>query len=98
MRRLHWQTPSWRTLSKHLTDQRRAMNEIIKWQPVGNLELIAVQVEIGNQHARGLEEDDLDPIQEWCNKTGCGQRTSFDVWRFNTEAELAMFRLRWINE
>lgn len=72
--------------------------EVIKWQPVGDLELIAVQVEIGNQHARGLEDADLEPIQEWSKQTGCGKRTSFDVWRFNTEAELAMFRLKWINE
>jgi len=74
------------------------VKEIIKWQPVSELELIAVQVEIGNQHARGLEEEDLDPIQEWSKQTGCGQRTSFDVWRFATQAELAMFRLRWIHE
>ena len=60
--------------------------------------LIAVQVEIGNLHARGLEEDDLKPIQEWSAQTGCGKRTSFDVWKFKTEAELGMFRLRWINE
>ena len=75
------------------------MNEIIKWQPVGNeLVLIAVQVEIGNQHARGLEEDDLKPIQEWSVQTGCGKRTSFDVWKFKTESEMAMFRLRWIHD
>ena len=98
MKRLGWLTPSWRILNKHLTDQRRAMNEIIKWQPVGDLELIAVQVEIGNQHARGLEDADLKPIQEWSMQTGCGRRTSFDVWRFKNEGELAMFRLRWINE
>jgi len=72
--------------------------EVIKWQPVGDLELIAVQVEVGNQHARGLEEEDLNPIQEWCNNTGCGKRTSFDVWRFEKESELAMFRLRWIHD
>lgn len=74
------------------------MNEIIKWQPVGKLELIAVQVEIGNQHARGLEDADLKPIHEWSMQTGCGNRTSFDVWRFKTEADLAMFRLRWIHD
>lgn len=94
---MRWQTPLWRTLRQHLTDQRRKMQEIIKWQPVGELELIAVQVEIGNQHARGLEDADLEPIQEWSTQTGCGKRTSFDVWRFNTEAELSMFRLRWIS-
>jgi len=75
------------------------MKEVIKWQPVGDeLILVAIQVEIGNQHARGLEEDDLKPIQEWSAQTGCGKRTSFDVWKFTNEAELAMFRLRWITE
>ena len=76
-----------------------ASQEVIKWQPVGDeLILIAVQVEIGDQHARGLEENDLKPIQKWSEQTGCGKRTSFDVWRFNTEAELAMFRLKWITD
>ena len=73
--------------------------EIIKWQPVGDeLILVAIQVEIGNLHARGLEEDDLKPIQEWSDQTGCGKRTSFDVWKFSSESEMAMFRLRWIHD
>ena len=75
------------------------MKEVIKWQPVGDeLILVAIQVEIGDLHARGLEEDDLKPIQEWSKQTGCGKRTSFDVWKFKTEAELSLFRLRWIND
>ena len=75
------------------------MNEVIKWQPVGDeLILVAIQVEIGNQHARGLEENDLKPIQEWSDQTGCGKRTSFDVWKFSTKSEMAMFRLRWIHD
>jgi len=73
--------------------------EVIKWQPVGDeLTLVAIQVEIGNLHARGLEESDLGPIQEWSAKTGCGKRTSFDVWKFRDEQEMMMFRLRWIKE
>lgn len=73
--------------------------EVIKWQPVGDeLILVAIQVEIGNLHARGLEEDDLKPIQQWSNQTGCGKRTSFDVWKFRDEQEMTMFRLRWIKE
>ena len=73
--------------------------EVIKWQPVGDeLILVAIQVEIGNLHARGLEEDDLKPIQQWSNQTGCGKRTSFDVWKFRDEQEMIMFRLRWIKE
>ena len=75
------------------------VTEVIKWQPVGNeLILIAIQVEIGNLHARGLEEEDLKPIQNWSAETGCGKRTSFDVWRFRDEQEMMMFRLRWIKE
>ena len=75
------------------------MREIIKWQPVGDEPiLIAIQVEIGNQHARGLEEADLKPIQQWSEQTGCGKRTSFDVWHFKNEQQMRMFRLRWIQE
>jgi hypothetical protein len=76
------------------------VTEVIKWQPVNGYDrvLVAIQVEIGNQHARGLEESDLNPIQEWSTQTGCGQRTSFDTWKFQTDAELAMFRLRWIHD
>ena len=73
--------------------------ETIKWQPVGDEPiLIAIQVEIGNLHARGLEESDLKPIQEWSEQTGCGKRTSFDVWHFKNEQQMMMFRLRWIQE
>jgi len=73
--------------------------EVIKWQPVGDeLILVAIQVGIGNLHARGLDEDDLKPIQEWSAVTGCGKRTSFDVWKFRDEQEMMMFRLRWIKE
>ena len=74
------------------------LSEVIKWQPVGDeLILIAIQVEIGNQHARGLEEKDLLPIQHWSEQTGCGKRTSFDVWKFKNKEELTLFRLRWIS-
>ena len=73
--------------------------EVIKWQPVGDeLILVAIQVEIGNLHARGLEEEDLAPIHQWSNQTGCGKRTSFDVWKFRDEQQMMMFRLRWIKE
>lgn len=74
------------------------MKEIIKWQPVDGYGyvLVAVQVEIGDLHARGLEDNDLLPIEQWSRKTGCGKRTSFDTWKFNDEAELTMFRLKWI--
>lgn len=43
----------------------------------------------------GLREADLIPVQEWCEQNKCGTRMSFDLWRFNTEAEITTFLLKW---
>ena len=43
----------------------------------------------------GLNEYDLDPVQAWCDEHNCGTRTSFDTFKFRTEAEITMFLLRW---
>jgi hypothetical protein len=43
----------------------------------------------------GLRDHDLDPIQLWCAKNSCGRRTSFEQFRFRTEAEVTMFLLKW---
>lgn len=42
-----------------------------------------------------LNEEDMDPIQEWCEKHNCGYRTSFDTFRFKNEKEISMFLMRW---
>jgi len=43
----------------------------------------------------GLNEEDMDPIQTWCQENGCGVRLSFDLFRFNTAAEVTAFLLKW---
>jgi hypothetical protein len=43
----------------------------------------------------GLSENDVDPIQAWCEAHNCGRRTSFDTFRFKNKAQMTMFMLRW---
>lgn len=43
----------------------------------------------------GLKEEDLLPIQEWCEKSKCGVRTSFDMFRFKDRKEITAFLLVW---
>jgi hypothetical protein len=43
----------------------------------------------------GLSEQDMDPIQKWCEQRNCGRRMSFDTFRFKNKKEITMFLLRW---
>jgi hypothetical protein len=43
----------------------------------------------------GIGEDDMDPIQAWCEEHGCGVRVSFDQFRFRNKREITVFLLRW---
>lgn len=43
----------------------------------------------------GLREDDMDPIQEWCEKSKCGIRVSFDMFKFKDRKEITAFLLVW---
>lgn len=43
----------------------------------------------------GLREDDLIPVQEWCEKTKCGVRTSFTMFKFKDRKEITAFLLVW---
>lgn len=43
----------------------------------------------------GLNEKDIDPIQQWCEEHHCGQRTSFDTFQFQNKKDITMFLLRW---
>jgi hypothetical protein len=42
-----------------------------------------------------VRESNMDPIQHWCNETECGIRTSFDTFKFKTDAEMTAFLLKW---
>lgn len=54
-----------------------------------------MQYDHGAVTTTGMRSDHLDPIQEWCMHNKCGRRTSFEMFRFRNEAELAMFLLKW---
>lgn len=43
----------------------------------------------------GLNESDMDPIQQWCDEHHCGCRVSFDTFQFKNKNEMTMFLLRW---
>lgn len=43
----------------------------------------------------GISEGDIDPVQTWCQETGIGRRTSFDTFVFRTEADMALFKMKW---
>lgn len=43
----------------------------------------------------GLREEDLLPVQEWCLKSKCGSRISFDMFRFKNRKEITAFLLVW---
>ena len=43
----------------------------------------------------GLNENDMDPIQDWTKQSNCGVRTSFDTFKFRNEKQITMFLLRW---
>ena len=43
----------------------------------------------------GMSEEDMVPIQEWCEQNNCGKRTSFDTFQFKNKAQMTMFLLRW---
>jgi hypothetical protein len=43
----------------------------------------------------GLREEDLLPVQEWCEKSKCGVRMSFDTFKFKDRKEITAFLLVW---
>lgn len=43
----------------------------------------------------GLKEEDMDPIQAWCQECNCGKRISFDMFQFASDKQITMFLLRW---
>jgi len=43
----------------------------------------------------GLRETDMDPVQEWCEKSKCGVRILFDMFKFKSRAEITAFLLVW---
>lgn len=42
-----------------------------------------------------LREEDLIPVQQWCEETGCGRRMSFDTFRFKRREDITLFLMKW---
>jgi hypothetical protein len=40
-------------------------------------------------------EVQIEEIVKWNEEHQCGCRMSYDMWKFKTKAEMAMFLLRW---
>ena len=68
----------------------------IKWQRLPGLKLQAYTDDVAPRgFERGLNESDMDPVQDWCEECRCGVRMSFNVWKFESEKHITMFLIRW---
>jgi len=38
----------------------------------------------------------VEDMARWCEETGCGRRTAYDMFEFPSEEAAMMFRLRWV--
>lgn len=73
-----------------------AIKPTIKWKELPGCKLQAYTDSIlANGRERGLNETDMDPIQEWCDASHCGRRMSFNVWHFKNRKHMTMFLIRW---
>jgi len=76
--------------------QSMAPAPTIKWQRLPGLKLQAYTDEVAPRgFERGLNESDMDPVQEWSVECNCGTRMSFNVWKFKNERQITMFLIRW---
>ena len=68
----------------------------IKWQRLPGLKLQAYTDEVAPRgFERGLNENDMDPVQAWTTECNCGTRMSFNMWKFASEKLITMFLIRW---
>ena len=68
----------------------------IKWQHLPGLKLQAYTDDVAPRgFERGLNETDMNPVQAWCEECHCGERMSFNVWKFESEKHITMFLMKW---
>jgi hypothetical protein len=70
-------------------------NKKIRWVEQDRLIYCATVDGMPQGAGIGLSEDDMDPIQIWCELHGCGCRTSFDTFKFKNNKQVVMFMLKW---
>jgi len=82
-----------------LSDLYRVMKKSkLVWREHPNRPLVlhaGLEYEHGPLTQTGLRETDIDPVQEWCEKSKCGVRISFDMFKFKSRAEITAFLLVW---
>jgi hypothetical protein len=72
------------------------MTKKIFWVTTANRNILAGRSQVGPRgYEVGINETDIDPIQEWCEQHNCGKRISFDMIKFKNKKEITMFLLRW---
>ena len=68
----------------------------IKWQRLPGFKLQAYTDDVAPRgFERGLNETDMNPVQAWCEECCCGERMSFNVWKFASEKHITMFLMKW---
>jgi len=80
-----------KTFDRIIIDEMRSQDQKIKWTSAGALRLRARR----DDQFLGLSHADMNPVAQWCQEHRCGQRTSFDTWRFRNDEEITLFLLRW---
>jgi len=75
---------------------REQYTPTVKWQRLPGLKLQAYTDDVGPRgFERGLNETDMNPVQAWSEECHCGERMSFNVWKFENEKQITMFLIRW---
>ena len=57
--------------------------------------IVYLEYDHGAITATGLREEHLIPVQQWCEENHCGERISFDMWKFKHKQDLTAFLLKW---
>ncbi len=71
-------------------------NRKLKWITTSRRLCLAARTEVQPQGwDLGVREEDMIPIQKWCEENNCGRRTSFDTFQFKNKKQMTMFLLRW---
>jgi hypothetical protein len=68
----------------------------IFWVETARRNTLAARVEVQPRGWEvGISEQDMDPIQKWCEEHNCGRRISFDMMQFKNKKQMTLFLLRW---
>ena len=91
-----------KTITGIIVDEMLEMEKKVIWIAAEDRHTLAARVSWvpwldrpGRSLLIGIGEDEMDPVQAWCEENNCGVRVSFDQFRFRNKQEITMFLLRW---